>query len=108
MSWTPSASSSPVRSSWSGRAAIAWWRWSRCTRPWAAGGRPRARDRFGDAVIAAHAAVARGPGPPAGLARWPWLITVNCGLVGYVAAGSGMALQFDLIVQDLISDRWRY
>jgi MFS family permease len=41
-------------------------------------------------------------------AKWPWLITVNCGLVAYVACGSGMALSFDLIVQDVVSDRWRY
>src|SRR5262245_55180520 len=41
-------------------------------------------------------------------ARWPWLVTVNCALMAYVAASSGMALQFDLIVQAVISDRWRY
>jgi MFS family permease len=28
--------------------------------------------------------------------------------MGYVASSSGMALQFDLIVQAVISDRWRY
>jgi MFS family permease len=44
----------------------------------------------------------------AGPAKWPWLITVNCGLTAYVACGSGMALSFDLIVQDVVSDRWRY
>jgi MFS family permease len=42
------------------------------------------------------------------MARWPWLATVNCGLVAYVAGSSGPALQFDLIVQAVISDRWRY
>lgn len=41
-------------------------------------------------------------------AKWPWLITVNCGLMAYVAGSSGMALSFDLIVQDIVSDRWRY
>jgi MFS family permease len=41
-------------------------------------------------------------------AKWPWLVTVNCGLMGYVACSSGMVLQFDLIVQSVISDRWRY
>jgi MFS family permease len=41
-------------------------------------------------------------------AKWPWLITVNCGLMAYVACSSGMALSFDLIVQAVISDRWRY
>lgn len=41
-------------------------------------------------------------------AKWPWLITVNCGLMAYVAGSSGMALSFDLIVQAVISDRWRY
>ncbi len=41
-------------------------------------------------------------------AKWPWLITVNCGLMAYVAGSSGMALSFDLIVQAVVSDRWRY
>ena len=41
-------------------------------------------------------------------ARWSWLVTVNCALLAYVASSSGMALQFDLIVQAVISDRWRY
>jgi MFS family permease len=41
-------------------------------------------------------------------AKWPWLITVNFALMAYVASTSGMALQFDLIVQAVISDRWRY
>ncbi|HXJ81079.1 MAG TPA: hypothetical protein VMS64_20670 [Candidatus Methylomirabilis sp.] len=46
-----------------------------------------------------------GPEVPA---KWPWLVTVNCGLMAYVASSSGMALQFDLIVQAVVSDRWRY
>jgi MFS transporter, DHA2 family, multidrug resistance protein len=41
-------------------------------------------------------------------AKWPWLLTVNCGLMAYVAGSSGMTLSFDLIVQDVVSDRWRY
>ena len=41
-------------------------------------------------------------------AKWPWLVTVNCALMAYVACTSGMVLQFDLIVQAVISDRWRY
>jgi MFS family permease len=41
-------------------------------------------------------------------AKWPWLVTVNCGLMGYVACSSGMVLQSDLIVQAVTSDRWRY
>jgi MFS transporter, DHA2 family, multidrug resistance protein len=41
-------------------------------------------------------------------AKWPWLITITCGLVAYVAGSSGMALSFDLVVQAVISDRWRY
>ncbi|MGH7333560.1 MAG: hypothetical protein ACREKS_12625 [Candidatus Rokuibacteriota bacterium] len=41
-------------------------------------------------------------------AKWPWLITVNCGLMAYVAGSSGMTLSFDLIVQAIVSDRWRY
>jgi MFS family permease len=41
-------------------------------------------------------------------ARWPWLITVNGGLMAYVACTAGMALSFDLVVQAVISDRWRY
>lgn len=41
-------------------------------------------------------------------AKWPWLVMVNCALMAYVACTSGMVLQFDLIVQTVISDRWRY
>ena len=41
-------------------------------------------------------------------AKWPWLVTVNCGLVAYVACSAGVILQSDLIVQAVISDRWRY
>ena len=41
-------------------------------------------------------------------AKWPWLITVNGGLMAYVAGSAGLALSFDLVVQAVISDRWRY
>jgi len=41
-------------------------------------------------------------------AKWPWLVAVNCALMAYVASSSGMVLSSDLIVQAVISDRWRY